>query len=185
MSNLPPSSPLTLEEQRKASKHPKSHRNKSIFFPWTWRKKPSFLPRDAFILGFRSDAWLQARLCPRFSTVLCLWSATQVVHRKSRVAFAGLSRNMCLDGLWQRSFVLYLLLEGYKTLLSLPCFYPDAFKQTSCVPVRTGGSAVSCPRSVTALWNISKEKRFKKSLGNNYERKNTKWGDRPFGLKKN
>lgn len=55
---------------------PKAIRINPSFSLWRGEKKPSFLPWDAFILCFSSDAWLHTRLRPLPSTLPCLWSAT-------------------------------------------------------------------------------------------------------------
>lgn len=65
LSNLPPSSPLTVEDQTKASKHPKSHRNKSIFFPLAWRKIPPCAP-GCFYSAFRQRCLGPAASLPPF-----------------------------------------------------------------------------------------------------------------------
>lgn len=60
MSDLPPSSALTAEGERKASKHPQSHMNKSIFFPRMWRKKHLF--SSSVVLFCLSETTLQSKV---------------------------------------------------------------------------------------------------------------------------
>lgn len=65
-------------------------------------------------------------------------------------------------------------------------FYSDAFKQASSVPLRTGGSAVSCPRSVTTRPGKEKSLVQKKNLKQNEintKRKEAKEGTEHLALR--
>lgn len=92
MSNSPPSSPLTLEEQIQASKHPQSHRNTSIFFfPWT-RGKTALLSAPRCLCSVsaapRGSRRVSAPFSPQFSGAQ--------LERSSETA--GLSRKVCFGG---------------------------------------------------------------------------------------
>lgn len=68
VSNLPPSSALTAEGERKASKHPQSQTSKSIFSPRVWRNNAFFSPPLWCVSESRSPLLLS--FFPQFSVSL-------------------------------------------------------------------------------------------------------------------
>lgn len=118
VSNLPPSSAVTPEDQRKGSKHPKSHMNKSIFFSFRCEKSPPFC--SVMVLFCVYGTKLESRalsfpLSPHFffEARLSCSTANAGLHSQVSTGLTLLQRCSCVNGLWQR----VLLLSGNQCVL--------------------------------------------------------------------